>query len=250
MITDVRGGWAIPIHTKATTKKTPYAYRLDPPNALPRAIRANAGGTIPRLAREGHVCHGASQIAIPRASATAETAAVAITLSPGAGSGSVTRPSTPEPAKKMAASRPWSLRRRPGPSFTEEVPAWLVVGERLWAGSLARKSGGGCTVVASARRRWPSRVAIPPPAGCAVNSSLTIKARSHLSWDYLGVNVYLGLRSSQLVLQGQGMKSDMGPRRSAWGGGDCRWEIPTRLAWLTRMPLDSKRIRCKHSLRP
>src|SRR6266568_7599257 len=99
MATAVRGGWAIPIHTNATTKKTPYAWRLDPPNALPKAIRGNAGGTSPRLAREDHVSHGASPIATPSASATAETAAVAITFRPGAGSGSVTRPSTPEPAK-------------------------------------------------------------------------------------------------------------------------------------------------------
>src|SRR6266566_779937 len=145
MATDVRGGWAIPIHTKTTTKKTPYACRLDPPNALPRAIRANAGGTITRLAREGQVSHGASQIAKPSATATAETAAVAIMFSPGAGSGSVTRPSTPEPAKNRAARRPYSLRRRLGPSFSEGASVWSVAAERPWAGSFALESAGGCT---------------------------------------------------------------------------------------------------------
>src|SRR5712671_5149913 len=150
MATDVRGGWAIPIHTKTTTKKTPYAYRLDPPNAFPRAIRANAGGTITRLACAGHVSHGASQIAIPRASATAETAAVAITFAPGLGSGSVTRPSTPEPAKNMAARRPRSLRRSRGLSFTEEVSLWPVVGEPLRAGSRTLGSGDEDIAVASA----------------------------------------------------------------------------------------------------
>jgi hypothetical protein len=106
MAADVRGGWAMPIHTKATTKKTPYVCRLAPPNTFPRAIRANAGGTIPRLARLGHLSHGASQIAVPRASATAYTAAVAAGFDPGAGSGSVTRPTAPEPAKNTAAKRP------------------------------------------------------------------------------------------------------------------------------------------------
>jgi hypothetical protein len=105
MATDVRGGWAIPIHTKATRKKTPYVCRFAPPYVFPKAIRANAGGTSPRLACRGHISHGASQVTMPRANATAETAAVGITFSPGAGSGRVTRPSTPEPVKNMAARR-------------------------------------------------------------------------------------------------------------------------------------------------
>jgi hypothetical protein len=44
---------------------------LGPPNAFRRAMSANAGGTMARLAALGHLSHGASQTAIPVATATA-----------------------------------------------------------------------------------------------------------------------------------------------------------------------------------
>src|SRR5438045_9633205 len=97
MATEVPGGWASPIHTKATTKKTPYAYRSAPPKLFAGAIRANAGGTIHKLARRGQAPHGASQIATPATSAAAQTVAVAARFNPGAGSGSVTSPRHTDP---------------------------------------------------------------------------------------------------------------------------------------------------------
>lgn len=106
----------MPIHTKATTKKTPYRCRPGPPNTFPTAMRPNASGTIPRLARRGHLSQGASQNAVPSASAIPQTAATAVAFNPGAGNGMVIRPSTPDPAKNMAARRPDSLRRSMGPS--------------------------------------------------------------------------------------------------------------------------------------
>src|SRR2546430_1902808 len=85
-------------------------------------MRANAGGTTARLARRGHLSHGVNQIATPKASAIPYTAAIAVGFDPGAGSGRVTSPSTPAPAKNTAAKRPNSLRRSGGPWFSDEAP--------------------------------------------------------------------------------------------------------------------------------
>src|SRR5215469_9253343 len=98
MAADVHGGWAMPIHTKATTKKTPYSCRFCPPYALRKAMRANAGGRIARLADLGHRSHGAIHNVIPITTAVAYTAATAARSAPGAGSGTRARPRRPEPA--------------------------------------------------------------------------------------------------------------------------------------------------------
>jgi hypothetical protein len=125
------------------------------------AIRANAGGTSARLARRGHLSHGANHMAIPKASATALTAAVAATSSPGAGSGSVARPSTPAPAKNTAAKRPNRLRRSGGPSPSGTAPVWPARTGGRWAGPTPARPRGGPTAVVSARRTSPGRAAAP-----------------------------------------------------------------------------------------
>jgi hypothetical protein len=140
------------------------------------AIRANAGGTSARLARRGHLSHGASQMAIPRVSATALTAAVAAKSNPGAGSGSVTSPSTPAPAKNNAAKRPTSLRRSGGPPFNDPAPAGPASAGGLWIRLITAKRCNGFATASSTRCTLPGRAATPPLPGCAANGSLTIEA--------------------------------------------------------------------------
>src|SRR6266576_6099831 len=148
-------------------------------------MRANAGGTTARLARRGHLSHGVNQIAMPKASAIPYTAAIAVGFDPGAGSGRVTSPSTPAPAKNTAAKRPNSLRRSGGPWFSDEAPGWSAGTGGLSIGPISPTSRSGRTTVVSARCSWPGRTAASPLPRCAANGSLTIEARSHLSWEQI-----------------------------------------------------------------
>src|SRR6266550_4290232 len=127
------------------------------------AIRANAGGTSARLTRRGHLSHGANQMAIPRASATALTAAVAATSNPGAGSGSVTSPSTPAPAKNNAANRPTSLRRSGGPPFNDPAPAGPASAGGLWIRLITAKRCTGRAAASSTRCTGAGRLTCVPP---------------------------------------------------------------------------------------
>src|ERR1700685_2025285 len=138
-----------------------------PPNVLLRATSAKAAGATPRLARRGHSSQGANQMAMPRITAAVQTTPRAALLAPGAGNGSVTRPSAPEPAKNTPARRPESSCRRRGPSSANgpAVPPPLPAGEPS-----GRASGAGRRPITSACCSRARRVAEPAPEGSVATS--------------------------------------------------------------------------------
>ena len=145
-----------------------------PPNVLLRATSAKAGGATPRLARRGHSSQGANQMAMPRITAAVQTTAMAALFAPGAGNGSVTSPSAPEPAKNTPARRPESRCRRRGPSSANgpAVPAdpgRVAVGARVGCRPQAHhqclllESQAGC---GTRTRRIRGHLSLTVAAGC------------------------------------------------------------------------------------
>jgi len=102
---------------------------------------------------------------------------------PGAGSGRVTKPQHARTGKDTAAKRPNSLRDPAAPcSATRRRGA----GRYRWAidRPISPTSRSGRTTAARPVQ-LPGRAACPPLPRCAANGSLTIEARSNLSWEQI-----------------------------------------------------------------